>query len=59
MNIEEQLNREIERVSGGNLSLETTLRLAKHTIYMRERALDLRDREIRDLQRKLKEMEEA
>ena len=55
MNIEEQLNREIERAhESGNLNLECTLMLARHTIYMRERALDLRDQEIRDLNEQIR-----
>ena len=54
MNIEEQLNREIERAhESGDLNLECTLMLARHTIYMRERALNLRDQEIKDLQNHL------
>ena len=55
MNIEAQLNREIERAhESGNLNLECTLMLARHTIYMRERALDLRDQEIRDLNEQIR-----
>ena len=55
MDIEAQLNREIERAhERGDLNLECTLMLARHTIYMRERALDLRDQEIKDLNEQIR-----
>jgi len=59
MKIEEQLNREIERAhESGDLNLECTLMLARHSIYMRDKALFNRDLEISDLQAQIIDLNE-
>jgi len=55
MNIEIQLDQEIDRARArGDLNLEATLMLARHTIRMQERSLDIKEEKLKDLRQQIR-----
>jgi len=55
MNIEVQLEQEIDRARArGDLNLESTLMLARHTIRTHERALDIKEEKLKDLRQQIR-----